>query len=70
MLVGQREEEESRAGGNFLREVRDGKEGVGVEDVGLEEALEQVPRHLGTQARANSKGKQRKPEVRETMMVL
>lgn len=38
---------EVASGAGHSREVRDGEERVRVEDVGLEESLQQVPRHLG-----------------------
>ncbi len=46
--------QQDRAGrgedGADSREVGDGEEGVGVEDITLEKALEQVPRHLGSRS--------------------
>ena len=35
--------------GSYSREVGNGEKGIGVEDVGLEEPLKQVPRHWVTQ---------------------
>ncbi len=39
------------------REVRDGEEGVGVEDITLEEALQQVPRHGGRSSRSSAESR-------------